>query len=103
MIEPTDEDIREADSIVADIVNADTRFLTRDTIARTLANLRVMVEALAPFAEVAQWAIRNERDLKTMDMLLRYSDGSFAGHLHAQSDDFIRADAALTQTKDEKP
>lgn len=52
---------------------------------------------LKPFAEVAAWAERNGHDLlNDFDMLLRnIKTGHFAGHLHAQSGDFIAAKAAL--------
>ena len=62
--------------------------------ARGVESLRA---ALAPFAEVAEWAERNGHDLVNgFDMLLRnLPGGHFAGHLGVQGDDFVAALAAL--------
>jgi hypothetical protein len=58
-----------------------------------------LLNALAPFAEVAAWAERNGHDLHNFDMLLRHINGAkaghFAGHLQVQADDFLNARAAL--------
>jgi hypothetical protein len=47
--------------------------------------------ALEPFAEVSNWAARNNHNLSDFDMILRGPDHKIAGHLHAQSKDFINA------------
>lgn len=67
-------------------------------IARLSAELDAAREALAPFAEVAEWAERNSIDLmKGWDMLLRGPDGGFAGHLQVQSPEFIAARAVFAK------
>lgn len=54
--------------------------------------------ALRPFAEVAHWAERNGHDLEAdFDMILRGPGERIAGHLHAQSADFIAAKALLDE------
>jgi hypothetical protein len=80
------------------------RFLLERLPPPTDALLEKAVAALEPFAEVAQWAERNGKDLLgNCDMLLRYIDtGQFAGHLHAQSKDFIRAATTLDEIARER-
>lgn len=59
-----------------------------------------LLAALEPFAEVAAWAERNGHDLVAdFDMLLRGPGMQIAGHLHAQSQDFINARAAIAAAK----
>lgn len=65
-------------------------------VGRAADEIERLRAALKPFAEVARWAERNGHDLLNgWDMLLRQPDGGFAGHLQAQSPDFIAASAAL--------
>lgn len=64
-------------------------------LAEARAEVERLREVLMPFAEVADWAERNGHDLMQYDMLLRQSDGQFAGHLQVQSADFIAARAAI--------
>jgi hypothetical protein len=72
-------------------------------IARLSAELAAAREALAPFAEVADWAERNKVDLLKHDMLLRCPDGGIAGHLQVQSPDFIAARAVLAKLSEKEP
>jgi hypothetical protein len=55
--------------------------------------------ALQAFAEVAWWAERNGHDLTDFDMLLRGPADQIAGHLQAQSADFLRAAELLPGVK----